>query len=501
MSTLEKLSELESLRTAICNGCNEEAKKAALAKGKLTARDRVSALVDDNSFVEIGAFVTSKSVDFNMAAQKTPADGVVTGYGTINGDPVYIYSQDATILGGAMGEMHAKKIARVYDEAMKVGVPVVGMIDTVGMRLQESMEAMEGYGMLFAKMSEASGVIPQLAVVLGDCAGGAAFMTGLADFVFMSTKNARMFLNSPNTLEGKASFDTIATAKVHAEESGLAHFVADTEEELFEKVKDLISYLPANNEEEVPFYTEIDDINRVDAALNSFDFDTQDIQTIVESIVDGGQYIEISEKYGTAFAGLARLNGGTVGIIANTQVQMDYAAVKKITAFVKMCDAFNIPMVTLANSERFESTVATEKLGMIKECAKLVHAFSSATVPKVTVILDQAFGSSYIAMNSKHIGADYVLAWPTAKVSTLNTDSAIRIMYEKELQEATVAQDVLNEKAAEYEQLHASAYAAASKGYIDDIIEPAATRKRVIAVLELLATKQVSGLYKKHPTV
>lgn len=503
MSTLEKLSELESRRAAIENGTSDDTKKVSLAQGKLSARDRITTLLDENSFVEIGAFIKSRSTSFNMDKLDTPADGLVSGYGTINGNPIYVYSQDATVLGGAIGEMHAKKIIRVYKDAVKMGVPVVGILDTVGIRLQESIDALEGYGGIFLEMTQASGVIPQIAVVCGDCAGGAAFIAGLSDFVFMSSKTARMFLNSPNTLEDKAAtFDQIATAKVHFEESGLANFVADQEEDVISEVRNLVTYLPRNNSEDVPFYNVTDDINRMDASLNSFDFESQEVKSIVASIVDDGEYLEINSKYGTdALTAFGRMNGGTVGVIANVTSAADYHAVKKMSKFVNLCDSFNIPLVTLTQTTHFTSTLATEKLGMIKECSKLVHAFAQATVPKVNVILNEAFGSSYVAMNSKHIGADYVYAWPTAQISTLKAESAVKIMYDEAIKNAEIASEVIAEKTAEYEALNSSAYAVAARGYIDDIIEPAATRKRILAALELLATKQEDQLYKKHPTV
>jgi acetyl-CoA carboxylase carboxyltransferase component len=503
MSTLEKLSELESRRAAIVNSGSKDAKKVSLAKGKLTARDRITHLLDENSFVEVGAFVTSRSTAFNMDVQDTPADGVVSGYGTINGNPVYVYSQDSSVLGGALGEMHAKKMVRIYDDAIKMGVPVIGVLDTVGIRLQESVDALEGYGTIFTKMTEASGIIPQITIVCGDCAGGAAFIAGLSDFVFMAAKSARMFLNSPNTIDDKAAtFDNIAAAKVHFEESGLASFIADEEIDVIGKVKELITYLPQNSSEEGPFYNVTDDINRMDSNLNHFDFNTNKVVDIITSIVDNGEYLELNSKYAEGvFTGFARLNGGTVGVVANAESTVDYNGVKKMTKFVNLCDGFNIPVLTLTNIKGFTSTTATEKLGIIKECSKLVHAFASATVPKVNVILNEAYGSSYIAMNSKHIGADYVYAWPTAKVSALNAESAVKIMYSEEIKNASVAGDVIAQKTAEYEAINSSSYAVAARGYIDDIIEPAATRKRVIAAFEMLSTKQINDSFKKHPTV
>nr|WP_302596240.1 carboxyl transferase domain-containing protein [uncultured Cellulosilyticum sp.] len=491
MSTLEKLSELESRRTTIVMKRNEEAKKAALAQGKLTARDRIDALLDENSFVEIGAFVASRSTAFNMTEVDTPADGVVTGYGTVNGNPVYVYSQDSSVLGGAIGEMHAKKIVRIYEDALKIGAPVVGFLDTVGVRLQENIDALLGYGEIFSKMTEASSVIPQIAVVVGDCAGGASFIAGLSDFVFMSSKSARVFLNSPNTLDSKeASFENIATAKVHFEETGLANFIADKEETLIEEVRKLLSYLPQSNSDEVPFYAVTDDINRVEASLNNFDFETQSVKDIVIAVADNGEYLEIGAAYGkSAFTAFMRLDGGTVGVIANAEAKLDDASIKKVTSFVGICDDFNVPVVTFTNIEGFESTVATEKGGIVKAASLLVKAFASASIPKVNVLIGEGYGSSFVAMNSKSIGADMVYAWPTAKIGSLKSESAMKIMYGKELESGAMSVEAYTAAVAEYEAMHGSAFAAAQKGMVDDIIEPAATRKRIIAALEVLATK------------
>lgn len=503
MSTLQKLSELEAHKIAILNGYDEEAKKAALDKGKLTARDRVKHLLDENSFVEIGTFVTSKTFTCKGQKVNTPADGVVCGYGTVEGNLVYVYSQDPTVLGGAIGEMHAKKIAKTYDDAIKMGAPVIGFIDTVGLRLEESIEALNGYGMIFNKMSKASGVIPQIAVICGDCAGGISFVAGLSDFTFMSTKNGKMYLNSPNTLEDKnASFDHVASANVHLRESGLAVWGEESEQVLIGKIRELLTYLPLNSEQETPCLNCMDDLNRVDSSLNAFDFDVRQISEIIASIVDNGMYFEVGEQYGAkVFTGFARMNGATVGFVANKEEAIDLAALQKTTQFVNFCDGFNIPIVTLTNIKYIESTVATERLGIIKAASKLAFAFANATVPKVNLILKEAYGTAYMLMNSKHIGADYVYAWPTAQVSTMNSESAVKIMYEEALQNAENPADLMQEKVKAYEEEHSSVYAVAAHGYIDDIIEPSATRKRVIAALEVLYTKQVANHLKKHPTV
>ncbi|MGL5675746.1 MAG: acyl-CoA carboxylase subunit beta [Cellulosilyticaceae bacterium] len=502
MSTLQKLTELEARRLAIQTSVNDEAKKAVLAKGKLTARDRVKALLDDDSFVEIGTFMKSRSTAFNKGMNDTPADGVVCGYGTVNGSLVYVYSQDAITLGGSIGEVHAQKIVKTYEDAMKMGAPVVGFIDTIGLRLEESIDALQGYGALFNQMAKASGVIPQIAVVCGDCAGGVSFVAGLSDFTFIATKNGRMFLNSPNTLEEKgASYDAIAAPKVHLSESGLAVSGYENEEDLIAEVVTLLGYLPSNNDEEVPCYPCTDDLNRVDPNLNQFDFEVGSVAHVIESIVDDNEYLELYGAYGQdAMVAFGRMNGATVGFVGNQNQTMDVDAIQKVTEFVTFCDAFNIPLVTLTNIQHFTSTVETEKRGIIKEASKLVHAFASATVPKINVILKEAYGTTYITMNSKHIGCDYVYAWPTAEVSVMNSSSAVKIMFGDEIAKAQDPQVVMAEKIADYEAMN-SAYGVAARGYIDDIIEPAATRKRVIAALEILLTKQVAETYKKHPTV
>lgn len=488
MSTMEKVTEVESLKAKIISGHNEAAKKDALAKDKLTARDRIQALYDDNSFVEIGTFVKSRNTAYNMTSLETLGDGVVTGYGTVNGNPVYVYSQDASIMGGALGEMHAKKIINIYEMAMKVGAPIVGFIDTVGIRLQESVDALEGYGKIYNKMVEASGLIPQIAVVAGDCGGGSSIFAGIADFVMMSSKNAKVFLNSPNTLDEKtATLDNMASAKTHFEESGLATIIKEDEQDLIETLRELLGYLPQNSGQISSCYETTDDINRVDATLNTFDFDHQKVETVLASIVDNNSYFELNKEYGTSVVtALARMDGSSVGVIGNNEVRMDYKGIKKITAFVKLCDQFNIPIITLTNIEGIDSTVATEKLGIIKACSEMTKAFAMAQVPKVNVLLNSAYGSSFIMMNSKSLGCDMTYAWPTASISTLKTDSAMRIIYAKELQEGTLTGEELAKETLAYEAMNTSVYAAAAKGLIDDIIEPAATRKRIIAALEVL---------------
>lgn len=514
MSTLSKVNELNAHRSAIISGSGESEVKKLHDNGKLTARERIEKFLDDNSFVEIGLFVKHRNTDFNISQKDTPADGVVTGYGTIEGRLVYVYSQDSTVLGGSVGEMHAQKIIKLYDQAMKMGAPIVAFLDSSGLRLQESVDGLDGYGSLFIKQSMASGVIPQIAVVMGDCIGGASFNAGLSDFTFMLSKNARLFMNSPNTIEGveskSATFDTIGSSKIHSEESGMVHFQYDNEEECIENVRKLLGYLPSNNLEESPFCDVTDDLNREDSVLNSIVPDdlnsTFDIQSVICSLADEREFMEVRREYAkNLVTGFLRLNGSTVGIIANQSLEndgwLDGKATQKGADFIKFCDGFDIPIVSLTDVEGFKASVEEEQKGIIKKGSQLIYAFANATVPKINIIVRKAFGSAYIAMNSKHIGADIVFAWPTAQISVMNPEGAVNIMYAEELRTSQDPVGLRAEKINEFSSIQSSPYTVASRGYIDDIIEPAATRKRVIATLEMLYTKREQRPAKKHGTV
>ena len=502
MSTLEKINELNHLRQSIEKGIQSEGVKAA--------RERIHALLDDNSFVEIGAFIKHRNTDFNISDKETPADGVVTGYGTIDGRLVFVYSQDATVLGGSVGEMHAKKIVKTYEQAMKMGAPIIGLLDSTGLRLQEGLDGLEGYGAIFLQQTLASGVIPQIVGVFGDCAGGATFSAGLADFVFMTSKNARLFVNSPNTMDKKANFENVGSSQVHASQTGIAQFVHETEEDSIHAIRNLVNYLPANNMEEALCFETQDDLNRVSEELNTLVPDNAkdnfDMTVLVQAIADQKEVLEINSSFAkNLFTGLVRLNGMTVGIIANQSMEKDGllngVACEKGANFVRLCDAFNIPIVTFTDAGGFEASMEEENQGLSKKASKLIHAFAHATVPKVNVLVRRAFGSAYVAMNSKHIGADIVFAWPTAQVAVMNAEAAVNIMYQKELADAKQPNALRAEKIEEFSRLQASPYTAASRGYVDDVIEPAATRKRVIAALEMLYTKRDPRPAKKQSTV
>ena len=479
---------------------------------QLSARERINQLLDDNSFVEIGALVHARSTDFNMTAVETPADGVITGYGIIDGNLVYVYSQDASVLGGAIGEMHAKKISKIYDLALKVGAPVIGLVDCAGMRLQEATDALNAFGELYFKQTMASGVIPQVTAILGTCGGGVTMIPAMTDFTLMTKENSRMFVNTPNALDGNeiSRCDT-SSAEYQAKTSGAVDYVGESDEDVISKIRDLISLLPANNDD-VSVYPECtDDLNRENEVLAS----VKDTAYILSDISDQGYFFECKADYAremvTAFI---KLNGMTVGAVANRTEILDEngevsetfeavlttAGARKAEKFVQFCDAFSIPVLTLVNVKGYKAT-KHEELTIARACAKLTYAFANATVPKVSVIIDQAYGSAYLAMNSRHIGADVVYAYPQAQIGMMNAQSAVKIMYADELKDAADAAALISEKAAEYEALQTSPMSAARRGYVDDIIEPAATRKRVIAAFEMLYTKREDRPDKKHGTI
>lgn len=480
------------------------------SKAQSLAGSRITALLDENSFVEIGAAVTARATDFNMNNTDTPSDGVMTGYGVINGSLVYVYSQDASVMGGSMGEMHAKKISNIYKMAMKMGAPVIGLLDCSGLRLQEATDALDAFGQMYLNQTLASGVIPQICGIFGGCGGGMAVSSAIADFVFME-KDAKLFVNAPNALAGndEAKCDTSAAA-FQSGEAGLVD-AAGTEEEVLEQIRALVSILPANNEDDMSYGECQDDLNRVCGGLEGFAGDTAGA---LAEISDDSFFMEFKKEYDPSMVtGFIRLNGTTVGCVANrSQVPGEDGEAKELEAvisargcekaadFVSFCDAFGIPVLTLVNVKGYKKSACTEKK-IAKAAGRLTYAFANAGVPKVTVVIGEAFGSAYVTMNSKSIGADIVYAWPQAKIGMMDAQSAVKIMYADEIGASENAGALIAEKAAEYEKLQSSAEAAAKRGYVDDIIEAAETRKRVIAAFEMLFTKREGRPSKKHGTV
>lgn len=471
-------------------------------KLSLSASDRISSLLDDSSFVEVGAYVTARSTDFNMQENDTPKDGVITGYGVINGKLVYVYSQDAKVLGGAVGEMHAKKIARIYDMAMKVGAPVVGLIDCAGLRLQEAADAMNAFGELYLKQTLASGVIPQITAVFGTCGGGAALIPTLTDFTFMTTDGSKLFVNSPNALDGNNSskLDT-ASAGYLSNNTSLVDVVCEDDVQVLSQIRALIDMLPSNNEDDDTAEC-IDDLNRIIPNLDGF---AKDARAVLQNVADSNVFFEVNKDFAKDMViGFIKLNGATVGCVANQAADGgDMLSTKGayIAAdFIKFCDAFSIPVLTLVNAKGFVATVDNERT-IADAAAKLTYSFANATVPKVTLIMGDAFGTAYTIMNSKSIGADMVYAWPDAKIGTMEPEMAVKIMYDKEISDAEDKKAAIADLVKSYTELQSSAMAAAKRGYIDDIIEPDATRKRLIAAFDMLYTKNEDRPYKKHGAV
>ncbi len=450
-----------------------------------SASRRIAMLLDEGSFVEIGGAVTARSTDFNLQAKDTPADGVITGYGVIDGNLVYVYSQDATVLQGAIGEMHAKKIANIYDMAMKMGAPVIGLVDCAGLRLQEATDALEAFGNLYFKQSMASGVIPQITAVFGMCGGGLAVVPGLTDFTFMESKEGKLFVNSPNALEGNiASKCDTSSAEYQSKYAGLVDGIGE-EADILGQIRALICMIPANNEDDLSYSECTDDLNRLCADIANA---AEDTGIALAELSDNHIFFETKKEYAKDMVtGFIRLNGMTVGAVANRSKVYDAEGnvaeefdkalsvdgCKKAIDFVNFCDAFSIPVLTLTNVTGFAATIESEK-NMARAVARLTYTFANATVPKVNVIIGKAYGSAYVAMNSKSVGADMVYAWPTAEIGMMDAALAAKIMY------ADADADTQKVKAAEYKELQSSPLSAARRGYVDAIIDPAETRKYII---------------------
>ncbi|MBQ6806532.1 MAG: carboxyl transferase [Lachnospiraceae bacterium] len=469
------------------------------------ASQRINALLDDNSFVEIGGLVTARATDFNLKQTETPSDGVITGYGVIDGNLVYVYSQDASVLNGTIGEMHAKKIANLYDLAMKTGAPVIGLIDSAGLRLQEATDALNGFGEIYMKQTLASGVIPQITAIFGTCGGGLAVIPTLTDFTFMEADKAKLFVNSPNAIDGnEISKCNTSAAAFQSEEAGIVDVVAD-EASILAQIRQLVSILPANNAD-LALDDCTDDLNRACAEIVNCVGDTS---IALSQIADNGIFVEVKQNYAKDMvAGFIRLNGATVGAVANrTEVYNEEGEVtekfdavlsargaEKAADFINFCDAFDIPVLSLTNVKGFAATKCAEKK-MAKAVAKLTYAFANATVPKVNVVIGKAYGSAYVAMNSKAIGADITIAWPNAEIGAMDANLAAKIICDGQ------GADAIDACAKEYAALQNNVVSAAKRGYVDQIVEPVDTRKYVIGAFEMLATKSEGRPEKKHGTV
>ncbi|MDI3508506.1 MAG: methylmalonyl-CoA decarboxylase subunit alpha [Clostridiales bacterium] len=511
MSNEDKLQELESAKLKLKDGGGQARIDKQHSSGKLTARERIDLLLDQGSFIEIDAFVQHRSVEFGMDKTEAPADGVVTGYGTVDGRPIYVFAQDFTVVGGSLGEMHAMKIAKVLDMAMKNGVPVIGINDSGGARIQEGVDALKGYGDIFFRNTMASGVIPQIAVIMGPCAGGAVYSPALMDFVFMVDKTSQMFITGPQVVQavtGEAvTAEQLGGAMTHNSTSGVAHFMYSDEKSCIEGIRKLLSFLPSNNLEDVPWQECDDDLNRLAPDLNYIVPDNPnkpyDVKDIITAVIDNGDFFEVQPYYAqNVVVGFARMNGKTVGIVANQPKVMagslDINASDKAARFVRFCDAFNIPLITFTDVPGYLPGVGQEHGGVIRHGAKLLYAYSEATVPKINVILRKAYGGAYIAMSSRHLGADMVFAWPTAEIAVMGPDGAANIIFRKDIEASDNPMETREQKIEEYRSQFANPYRAAARGYVDDIIVPEETRPRLVAALEMLAGKREERPAKKH---
>ncbi len=510
----EKIEQLLETKKNIELGGGEKRIEKQHSEGKLTARERINLLLDEGSFVEIDAFVKHRCTNFGMEKTEAPADGVVTGYGTIDGRLVFVYAQDFTVLGGSLGEMHANKIVKVQQMALKMGAPIIGINDSGGARIQEGVDALSGYGKIFYNNTKASGVIPQISVILGPCAGGAVYSPALTDFIFMVEGISRMFITGPQvikTVTGEdVSQEELGGANTHNRVSGVAHFKDKSEQDCIMRIRKLLSYLPSNNLENPPAYQSNDDINRIEEKLNDLVPDNPnkpyDMKEIIKLLADDNEFFEIQEYYAqNIITGYIRLNGKTIGVVANQPKVLagclDINASDKAARFIRTCDAFNIPLLSLVDVPGFLPGTDQEYGGIIRHGAKMLYAFSEATVPKVTLIVRKAYGGAYLAMCSKDLGADQVFAWPGAEIAVMGPEGAANIIFKKDISNSDNPVETRQEKIKEYRDTVANPYIAASRGFIDDVIVPSTTRPRLISAFDMLETKRESNPAKKHGNI
>lgn len=514
MSNRDKIEEMREHSQRIELGGGEKAIEKQHQNGKLTARERVEKLLDPGSFTEMDKYVKHRCVNFEMTDKEAPGEGVVTGYGTIDGRLVYVFAQDFTVLGGSLGEMHAGKICKVLDMAVQMGAPCIGLNDSGGARIQEAVDALAGYGKIFSRNTLASGVVPQLSVIMGPCAGGAVYSPALTDYVFMVKNISRMFITGPQVIKAvtgeEVSAEKLGGAMTHNQTSGVAHFAAEDEEDCFNQIRTLLSFLPSNNLEDPPYEETGDDPARMEDSLNEIIPDNPnaayDMVEVISLVVDKGEFFQTMPYFApNILTGYARVNGRVIGIVANQPKFMagclDINASDKAARHIRFCDAFNIPLVTFVDVPGYLPGTNQEFGGVIRHGAKLLYAYSEATVPKLTVITRKAYGGAYIAMSSRHLGADQVMAWPSAEIAVMGAEGAANIIFRKEIEGADNPAEKRGEKIAEYRDQFATPYKAAERGYVDQVIEPRETRPRLANALEMLSTKRETRPAKKHGNI
>jgi acetyl-CoA carboxylase carboxyltransferase component len=509
-----KIDELQRLRAQSQEGGGEERNKRQRKAGKMTAHERIDLLLDKGSFREIDAFVMHRETNFGMGERRILGDSVVTGWGTIDGRLVYVFSQDFTVFGGSLGQVHAEKVCKIMEMAMRNGAPIIGINDSGGARIQEGVVSLGGYADIFLQNTLASGVVPQISAIMGPCAGGAVYSPALTDFIFMVENTSHMFITGPDvvkTVTGEdVTFEELGGAMAHNELSGVAHMAASSEADCLYLIREMISYLPSNNMEDSPFKATTDDALRTEAALNTLvpksPNKPYDIKDVIHLVVDNGEFYEIQEHWAKNIViGFARLGGFSVGIVANQPMVLagvlDINASSKAGRFVRFCDCFNIPLIVFEDVPGFLPGVDQEHGGIIRHGAKLLYAFCEATVPKMTVVTRKAYGGAYCVMNSKHIRSDINIAWPTAEIAVMGAEGAVNIIFRKEIAEAEDPTAKRAELVEEYSERFANPYAAARHGYIDDIIEPSQTRPRLINALNMLQNKRDNNPPKKHGNI
>ncbi len=514
MSLPERFEELRRRHALAELGGGEERVRRQHKAGKKVARERLELLLDKGTFAEVDKFVVHQSHDFGMAEQQVLGDGVVTGSGRIHGRPVFVFAQDFTVFGGSLSEAYARKICKIMDLAVKTGVPVIGLNDSGGARIQEGVVSLAGYADIFLRNTLASGVVPQISAVMGPCAGGAVYSPAITDFVFMVKHSAYMFVTGPDVIKAvtheEVSAEELGGAGTHAATSGVAHFAAESEEECLALVRELLTFLPQNNLEDPPIRATLDPMDRVDESLQTIVPEQPnkpyDIKEIIRTVLDDHYFFEVHADYAqNIVVGFGRLGGRPVGIVANQPAHLagclDISASLKGARFVRFCDCFNVPLVTFEDVPGFLPGTAQEYGGIIKHGAKLLYAYCEATVPKITVITRKAYGGAYCVMSSKHIRGDANFAYPTAEIAVMGPDGAVNILYRRELEQAADPGAFKDEKTREYREKFANPFVAAERGYVDEVIEPRYTRSRLIAMLELLHTKRDSNPPRKHGNI
>jgi methylmalonyl-CoA decarboxylase alpha subunit len=512
--SVNKVEDLRQRKAKIVAGGGEKRIAKQHEKGKLTARERILLLFDEGTFVEIDGFMKHRSTNFGMEKVEAPAEGVITGYGQVDGRLIFAYAQDFTVIGGSLGEMHAAKIVKVLDNAMKMGAPVVGLNDSGGARIQEGIDALRGYGDIFYRNTLASGVIPQITAIMGPCAGGAVYSPAITDFVMMVDRTSQMFITGPQVIETvtgqKVTAEALGGAMTHNKTSGVAHFIAQDDQAAIMEIRRLLSYLPSNNMELAPIMETGDDANRMVEELNTIIPENPnkpyDMFHIIETLVDDGDYMQYLEHYGqNIITALGRVNGRSIGIIANQPKVLagclDINASDKAARFIRMCDAFNIPLLTLVDTPGFLPGTDQEHDGIIRHGAKLLYAYSEATVPMVTLILRKSYGGAYIAMASRHLGADLVMAWPTAEIAVMGPQGAANIIFRKDITGADDPVQMRQQKIDEYKAEFATPYKAAERGFVDDVIEPMTSRQRLVDAFNMLESKREERPAKKHGNI